>query len=207
MVYFRPRFSIASLLAVTAAIVLMLSVSDWREYLRRMEFERAARKLSSGLSEELLEVLPRHSYGGGIWKATLRDVNGSMIDASFIQYKRYWYCIYANARWLAEGEEAELSQSPAAGLRSWSSIKGSGKTHWNSVDVYRMPAMPPGYLAQTTMGRSKALSRGKWVAPTPREQYYWDFLATISGKATGLRFEYRLIHSSPQESKSHSDSQ
>ena len=54
MRFFKPRYSLATMLiAVTATALLLWGVPAWREFQRRMEFERAVRQLSVGLEANL----------------------------------------------------------------------------------------------------------------------------------------------------------
>jgi hypothetical protein len=199
-VRFKPRYRLATLLTlITATALLLWGVPEWREYQRRMEFERAACQLKAGFEPDLFRVLPRHAYEHSIRTTLFADANHKYVKSMPIFYKRYWYCIYVHHEEASSEDVAkELLKAPdrAAALK----IRREGIERWTQVRVYRLAPMPRGYQAQTATGKKQVLrhSDNRKIDRSPQDQYLTDFLETIAGRERrDLGISYELIHSDP----------
>jgi hypothetical protein len=185
MRFIKPRYSLAMMLiVVTATAVLLWGVPEWREFQRRMEFERAACQLTTGIEPYLFDILPRHASGDSLTSTVFSDANHNYVKAVPVFYKRYWYCIYAHTGKLTPEDEEELKHqqtqareesekvyragvaqglSPAVARKKAFESAYATKLNrwrhslgrWNKLYVYRLKPMPRGYTAQSKGGKQQ----------------------------------------------------
>jgi hypothetical protein len=185
---------LATLLAVMTAIALLLwGVPEWREYQRRMEFEREACQLVS----DFRTTLPWQSedpLNNRTWSTThFTDVADKIVACTPVYFKHYWYCIYAHEEELSDSKDPR-----AVELRKFDS-------DWpvvlrTQVHVYRLAPMPRGYRPQTESGKATVtwFSDGNKRDRTPRDQYLMDFYEILAGRENrDLGIRYELIHTDP----------
>jgi hypothetical protein len=184
----KLRYRLATLLAVMTAVAVMLwAVPEWREYQRRMEFERAAMQLAIGRQVDVRELLPPHAVDRQIGGPGLND----FVDASdpplwrLVQcysYQRRWYCIVIV-------ETAMFSGVPPVSPAT------------REIYVYRFGPAPRSYRAQTihVQGRVRRAANTIGLVPlTSRDQYVLDFLEVAAGREkSDLGIRYELIHADP----------
>jgi hypothetical protein len=204
MRFFKPRYSLATILLVmTATALLLWGVPEWREFQRRKEFERAASRLSAGVEPSLFDVLPPHSHDGHLTGAVFSDADGKPVSATPIFYKRYWYCIYAHREQLSDDDKRKLAKEFLAAKRAGRAVpfnRMRSDNAWSQVRVYRLPPMPPGYKAQSKRGKQQITLHPemKLVDREPRDQYLTDFYEILAGRETrDLGIKYELIHTDP----------
>lgn len=196
---FKPRYSLATLLAlITATALLLWGIPEWREYQRRMEFEREVCKLQPGLEPRLFTVLPRHAFDGPMTTCNFSDAEHNYVASIPVFYKRYWYCIYVHQRDLSNKEALIEQQKAIAAGRTVELTRGWPPTLWTQIQVYRLAPIPRGYRAQTKAGKQQVGMPGQMTDRTPQDQYVTDFNEMIAGREPrDLGIQYKLIHADP----------
>lgn len=198
---FKPRYSLATLLAlITAAALLLWGIPEWREYLRRMEFEQAACQLTAGIKPNLFKALPQHAFAGSLTTSHFADANHNYVTCTPVYYKRHWYCIYAHEEELSKGEIQRRQLESLDDVRNVAVVPDRPLALWKQVRIYRLAPLPRSYQAQSERGKDQVIrhSNNQKVDRSPQEQYLTDFYEIIAGRERrDLGVQYELIHADP----------
>lgn len=174
------RFSLRTLLAVvTLAAVgvwVWTSMPLWLKGREQLDFERSARQIKAGmkLSDEKLLLSKQRDYYSS------SDTSYRPILLARYDWPNAIYCVYY-----------VLDQSP---------IKDPSDRRIESVQIFRIPAVPDGYQPRTLAGKR---SIDRHVPPLKPEQkpiagYMADFLDFLNGdRKNNPGFGYELIYSDP----------
>lgn len=188
----KPRYSLATLLIVmTVVAVALWAVPEWREYRRRMDFERVTKELKSGVEATFYTRLPPNAPDGNYRSMKYSDAAGNFVTISSFRFQRYWYSLYFVQERVDPAEQA-------AGRRRGRGGRGPGATErWAEFRIYRLRPAPKNYAAQTSYARrrvQRAVDEGR-TPPDAAEQYMDDFHQIITGREkSDLGINYELIH-------------
>jgi hypothetical protein len=189
----KPRYRLATLLILMTAIAIALwAVPEWREYRRRMNFERVATQLKSGADRTPYAKLPPNLPDGNYRIMQSSDAAGNYVNIISFRFQHYWYTLYFVQ------ERVDPAEQAAGGRRGRGRRGGSDyKERWSEFRVYRMRPAPRNYVAQTDSAKTRverAIDEGR-APPDSAGQYMDDFHQVITGRAkSDLGIQYDLIH-------------
>jgi hypothetical protein len=178
------RFSLRTLmiLVTVAAIGTWGYLEGWPRlvvYWQERQFESGARQLKVG-SVPLtgMQLVPGKNPHGTTYSSSARA--GRLVGVTSYVWPNAVYCIYYV---FPNGYSGGMMQAPC-----------------ESVEVFRLPPVPQGYMGRTDAGREREHQEdGKPGGDAAQiEAYLTDFLTVISGdRQDKHRMQYELIHADP----------